>query len=227
MFFANQVVPNACATQAILSILLNLKDETEINIGSTLKDLKQFTSDFDPYLRGVVIGESETIRQAHNSFSRPEALYFDSSDKDQDGPKEDPFHFISIIPVNGQLLEFDGLKEAPVIIKEDLSDCDWRKIALDYIKSKIEMAQSSSPSEIRFNLMAAVQDPVVHLKHMLQGPITEDDPLYSEIKEALARENDRKEARKRENKLKRHNFVPLVMAMLESLARKGELAKYC
>ena len=49
LFFARQVVTNACATQALLSILLNRQDLT---LGPELNSLKEFTADFDPEMRG-------------------------------------------------------------------------------------------------------------------------------------------------------------------------------
>lgn len=46
-----QVITNACATQALLSILLNAPGDVEI--GSTLNEFKSFTSQFPPDVRAL------------------------------------------------------------------------------------------------------------------------------------------------------------------------------
>ena len=42
-----QVIENACATQAILSVLLNL-NHPDIDLGSNLNEFKSFVGNFDP-----------------------------------------------------------------------------------------------------------------------------------------------------------------------------------
>ena len=45
--FVKQVIENACATQAIISVLLNCH-HADIDLGDNLKDFKAFVSNFDP-----------------------------------------------------------------------------------------------------------------------------------------------------------------------------------
>lgn len=45
--FIKQVIENACATQAILSVLLNTS-HPDVDLGANLNDFKSFVSNFDP-----------------------------------------------------------------------------------------------------------------------------------------------------------------------------------
>lgn len=69
LLFVLQVVNNACATQAILSIILNNKDP-EVKLGPTLTEFKEFCDSFDPAMKGFALSNSEAIRTVHNSFAR-------------------------------------------------------------------------------------------------------------------------------------------------------------
>lgn len=93
LFFAHQTVTNACATQAILSVVLNAGLTPE-QLGPTLSEFHSFTQSFPPSLKGEAIGSSEEIRKSHNEFSRKDAFLHESSFHLPTGD-EDVFHFVS------------------------------------------------------------------------------------------------------------------------------------
>jgi len=68
LYFAKQTIINACATQAILAILLN--NDESLDIGDTMKDLKSFSKEMDPLLKGSCFSNCEKIKVEHNKFSR-------------------------------------------------------------------------------------------------------------------------------------------------------------
>ncbi|CAF5107931.1 unnamed protein product, partial [Rotaria sp. Silwood1] len=69
IFFAKQTITNACATQAIISVLLNCTHD-DLKLGPTLSEFKEFAQAFDPQMRGFALSNSEKIRCVHNSFAR-------------------------------------------------------------------------------------------------------------------------------------------------------------
>ena len=92
VFFARQVINNACATQAIISILLNTKHE-DLTLGGTLQDFKDFTQSFDSNMKGLALSNSDLIREVHNSFSRQQIVEYDGSSE----KTEEAYHFIGYV----------------------------------------------------------------------------------------------------------------------------------
>uniref|UniRef100_A0A673W0C5 Ubiquitin carboxyl-terminal hydrolase n=1 Tax=Salmo trutta TaxID=8032 RepID=A0A673W0C5_SALTR len=120
IFFAKQVINNACATQAIVSVLLNCT-HSDMLLGETLTEFREFSLSFDAAMKGLALSNSEVIRQVHNGFARQQMFEFDAKSSAKD---EEAFHFVSYVPVNGRLYELDGLREGPI----DLGVCnqdDW------------------------------------------------------------------------------------------------------
>ncbi|GJJ75567.1 ubiquitin carboxyl-terminal hydrolase L5 [Entomortierella parvispora] len=234
VFFAQQVINNACATQAILSILLN---SATIDLGEELTNFKSFVSDFPAELKGHAISNSDVIRTVHNSFARSDPFVNDMHDPSSK-ESEDLFHFIAYTPINGNLYELDGLQEGP----RNHGPCpgdSW----LDQVGPIIqERMDRYAGGEIRFNLMAVVDDRInVYESKMaeyqsqlkaLQEKEGSDGLeigswLRSEIenmKGDIQKEQEKRTKQARENKLRRHNFVPLIYEILKGLAQEGKLS---
>lgn len=103
LFFARQIVTNACATQAILSILLNADG---IDLGEELNQFKSFTTSLDAETKGIAIGNSDSIRIAHNSFGRAEPFLHENAKVPSYASSEDVYHFVAYIPFGGGVYEY-------------------------------------------------------------------------------------------------------------------------
>lgn len=94
LWFARQIVNNACATHALLSVVMNLDRVTAtlraaaaaetatasatdasatagldaVALGEPLAAFRAFTTGFDAQMRGLAVGNSAALRRAHNSF---------------------------------------------------------------------------------------------------------------------------------------------------------------
>jgi ubiquitin carboxyl-terminal hydrolase L5 len=122
------------------------------------------------------LSNCEPIREAHNSFARPEPFVFTNEkpakkvklfvererEKIDDATPlkltamqgDDVFHFVGFLPVAGRLYELDGLTGGP-IDHGACSNDNWLSLVVPLIQRRI--AQYSS-KEIKFNLLAMVNN---------------------------------------------------------------------
>uniref|UniRef100_T1H5L2 Ubiquitin carboxyl-terminal hydrolase n=1 Tax=Megaselia scalaris TaxID=36166 RepID=T1H5L2_MEGSC len=166
IFFAQQVVPNSCATHALLSVLLNCKD---IDLGETLNRLKAHTKSMNPENKGWAIGNTPELACAHNSHAVPLARR--KLEKNIGGVSTgrysgEAFHFVSFVPINGHLFELDGLKPFPMDHgpwdeSEDWTD-KFRRVMSD------RLGISTGEQDIRFSLMAVVPDRRIAISRKLK-----------------------------------------------------------
>jgi len=251
LIFAKQVTTNACATQAILSVLLNASegttssdtsdDDDNLKLGTTLSSLKSFMVALPPDLKGESIRTCEDIRTAHNSFARKESLLFDNSQQQVTG-NEDLFHFIAFVPhTDGVVYELDGLQTGPIPVNnrddpyhavaeghldgEDVhQDMPWLKVARKAIQDRIDKYASN---EIKFNLMAVVKDKSVHvqskMRKMEAAGLAQDDISMQQLQEEIVLEQERREKWKNENERRRHNYFPFCFELIRALAGAGKL----
>ncbi|KAG9192022.1 ubiquitin carboxyl-terminal hydrolase L5 [Alternaria panax] len=71
VWFANQLpAQNSCATLAMINILMNQSNETEVRIGEHLTQFKDFTLDLSPYQRGEAFASFDFVKKIHNSFAK-------------------------------------------------------------------------------------------------------------------------------------------------------------
>jgi len=226
IFFAKQMINNACATQAILSILLNNK-HPDLELGSTLTEFKEFTASFDLHMKGLALSNSDTIRNVHNSFARQTLFEFESKQPSKD---EDVFHFVGYIPIDGRLYELDGLKDGPLDLGAIPSGTDWVKVVQPVIQRRI---QKYSEGEIHFNLMALVSDRkmvaersiATLMKEIEESSMAtsaqEDDLVH--LRARLEEEENKRKRWEVENVRRKHNYLPLIVNMLKILAEEGKL----
>ncbi|KAL3898540.1 MAG: hypothetical protein SGCHY_002674 [Lobulomycetales sp.] len=220
VFFANQVITNACATQAILSILLNLSGN-QIDVGQSLRDFREFTHHFPSDLKGEAINNSDLIRNVHNSFAKSDPFQLEVAAPQDE--KDDVFHFISFVPVNGKLYELDGLQAGPIHHPAAREGCHWLETVKPLLQSRMQSFSTGSTGEIKFNLMALVPDRLTLLRAQLPSCGESD---CAQIEMQIRQEEDVRKRWAKENQRRRANFIGLVYSMLKEMGSKGMLDEF-
>uniref|UniRef100_A0A7S1VDG5 Ubiquitin carboxyl-terminal hydrolase n=1 Tax=Sexangularia sp. CB-2014 TaxID=1486929 RepID=A0A7S1VDG5_9EUKA len=222
VFFASQVVTNACATQALLHVLLNVEEGAGVQVGKELSDFRTFCEEagLGAAERGGALGQLATLRESHNSFARPAMLGTESTRPAT--ADDDVFHFVAYIPRAGRLYELDGLQEAPIDLGPH-DPSDWLLSAVPAITSRIARY---SEREIKFNLLAVVQDRRAAPRAAIAAALAEGgggEAAAAPHRAALAEEEARRAEWARDNERRRFNYLPFITNFLRVLAEEGKL----
>lgn len=230
LIFSKQIVTNACATQALLSVLLNAPD---VELGEELSEFKAFASILDPESRGMAIENADHIREIHNSFARPEP-FLNEDVKAENAEREDAHHFIAFVPFNGKVYELDGLKEGPIEVGIVGSNSNW----LNEVRPVIEQRMARyAASETHFALLSVgnrrrtlLEEEILLAQSQLDTLAAEDPALTAQLHEQmqllrlqLDEEVATEQSQQEENVRRRHNYVPFIIALLRQLAQRQQL----
>ncbi|KAI6716295.1 hypothetical protein JHW43_001254 [Diplocarpon mali] len=196
-FFAAQTIPNACGTQALLSVLLN--QTAQIDVGVPLREFKEFTAGFPAEFRGECLSNSELIRRVHNSFAKS-SPFVDETQRTATDDDDAVYHFIAYTAINGILYELDGLQPAP-IAHGPSTFAEFPAKVIPVLQRRIERYPAN---EIRFNLLAMVRDLRLRAREIGDH-------------EMLCREERKRSDWQFENALRRHNFVGFAGEVLKGV----------
>ncbi|TVY80856.1 Ubiquitin carboxyl-terminal hydrolase [Lachnellula suecica] len=181
VWFANQTTNNACATIALLNIVMNVP---EINLGEALGSFKETTRGLKPAYRGQRLSDNESIRNVHNSFARRmDMLDSDlclqnnfekwerskkntkrkkttSSKRKKKDEDENGFHFIAYVPVDGVVWRLDGLQRQPINLGE--TGDDWIQVAIQHIRERIV-----GEDGVQFSLLSLCKSPIKAIRQQV------------------------------------------------------------
>lgn len=196
-----------------------MNQDENVELGSTLKEFKDFTASFPPALKGVAISSSEPIKKAHNAFGRTDAFLNDGKYVARHNLSDEVYHFVAYIPhTDGNVYELDGLQSGPIVVGKHAEesnapkDTKWLSVAREAIQKRMQ------GDAIKFNLMAVTKDKRLGLKEKMEA-----DPTDGSLIHLLDMEEEKRKQWKLENQRRRHNFVPLCISLLKELARANQL----
>ncbi|PIK51173.1 ubiquitin carboxyl-terminal hydrolase isozyme L5-like protein [Apostichopus japonicus] len=202
IFFAKQVINNACATQAILSILMNCQ-HGDVDLGDQMNEFKEFTSSFDPHMKGLTISNSDVIKQVHNSFARQQMFEFDGKCDQTDWLKtvkpaiEQRIQKYSAGEIHFNLMAV--ISDRRLISKRELEKLRGQ---LDALENKGELMDTDSTEPLSKD---AILSQISRYEHQIE----EEDAKIERFKI--------------ENIRRKHNYLPFIMELLKILADRGAL----
>ena len=124
---------NACGLIASLHVMANFKNgKMEFNADSVLENFFKNAKNLNPIERAHLLEKDEKFKKAHKHFS----------DKGQTDIKKEVKndyvgHYIAFVNIGGKLVEFDGIRDCPRIIKEGIDDKNFLDLTAEEILRRI------------------------------------------------------------------------------------------
>jgi|YelNatPaOPRAMG01_1025707.scaffolds.fasta_scaffold96584_1 ubiquitin carboxyl-terminal hydrolase L5 len=238
LIFSRQVIRNACATQALLAVLLNAR-QRGLQLGPLLTEYAEFAQALDAETRGELLANARDICAVHNSFSPLRGILLEEDPSLRNLlPREDVFHYVSYVPLGGQVYELDGLQTGPSAVgtfdasllapgtpdsKQQLptaeaqhhNDVAWVCVALRAVRQRISRA---SNQELRFSVLVVHRDPRPELQVRASGG--------DQVAASLLAQEEAKHARwQLDTTLRRMDLVPLAIRLLILFADHGHFVE--
>ena len=124
---------NACGLIAAIHCFANAKNgKLEFEKGSVLENFFEKAKSLSPMERAKLLENDDQFKKAHEVFSGKGQTNIEKQVKnDYVG------HYICFMNINGKLIEFDGIKDSPSIIKDKIDDSNFLDETLTEILKRI------------------------------------------------------------------------------------------
>ncbi|ODQ80530.1 hypothetical protein BABINDRAFT_160802 [Babjeviella inositovora NRRL Y-12698] len=178
-----------------------------------MRGFKEFVDGFESDLKGETIGNSELIRQIHNSFSSPNPFFDDDRKSAQRSHDDDGlFHFVGYLRFQNKIYELDGLKQAPILHDADCPSDDAFMAKLpEILQRRISKYQAT---ELRFSLLAIIKDKLEILKE------------FGADEHMIAQELEKRHQWHKENDLRKKDFVGLLCDVVKGIGAQASEAEW-
>lgn len=215
VFFSQQTIQNACATQAVLNILFNLSQDKKekVHLGPELSQFYEFVKDFhEPALIGETINGSELIRNVHNSFTPPNLFVMDEDPYRNRGQSQEVYHFVGFIPHESRIYELDGLQPYPI---DHGPYTDFAKDVKTLLQERMDILVQQGVQ--KFNIIGLILDRLQYLQTELEKDDIPDGKRFV-LSEQLQEELNKREKWKEENTFRKHNLTGLALELLKQIS---------
>ncbi|MEN2497380.1 MAG: hypothetical protein MHMPM18_001766 [Marteilia pararefringens] len=132
-------------------------------------------------------------------------------------------HFTVFLPINGHLVELDGLKQQPIDhgeIDSSSSNNNWLSLTNRVLK-KYYTALANTNSN--FCLLSIEEKRLYRLQDQLRGASQDNQFNIAVLLDSIKGEELKIERQKRDNEFRRMNFLPLIVDIINEYAKQQQL----